>query len=146
MWAYSYFPLITLEFHPTIHPRSYREAWMHARYPKEVPTFPFCFKLFNDPSRKWSPKDFMPFEGKKYDSEDFKSFSNQGFFRGNAVCGACLHSRDLVVIKASNAAVETYCPLLVARQFGLIQMLLVPPTWSKNKYWSARVSISKDVT
>ena len=34
--------------------------------------------------------------------------------------------------------------MLVARQFGLVQLLPVPPTWTKNKDWSARVSISKD--
>ena len=31
MWAYSYFPSIAPELHPTIEPWSYGEAWMHAR-------------------------------------------------------------------------------------------------------------------
>ena len=117
---------------------------MHANYPKEILTYPNCFKLFSDPSRERSPEDFMPFEAKQYGSEDFKSFSNLGFFRGNAAWCTCLHSRDLVVIRSTNAGVEAYCPSLVARQFGLVQLLPVPPTWTKNKDWSARVSISKD--
>ena len=132
MWAYLYFPSIAPEMHPTIVPQSYGEAWMHANYPKEIPTYPNCFKLFSDPSREQSPEDFMPFEAKQYGSEDFKSFSNLGFFRG------------LVVIRSTNAGVKAYCPSLVARQFGLVQLLPVPPTWTKNKDWSARVSISKD--
>jgi hypothetical protein len=48
-----------------------------------------------------------------------------------------------VVIKASNAAMEAYCPSLVARKFRLVQMLPVPPTWTKNKDWGAKVLISK---
>jgi hypothetical protein len=71
MWAYSYFPSIAPEFHPTIAPWSYGEAWMHARYPEEVPSYPTCFKLFSDPSRKRSPEEFMPFEAKRYGFEDF---------------------------------------------------------------------------
>uniref|UniRef100_A0A2N9F7Z1 Aminotransferase-like plant mobile domain-containing protein n=1 Tax=Fagus sylvatica TaxID=28930 RepID=A0A2N9F7Z1_FAGSY len=144
MWAYSYFPSITPEFHPTIVPWSYGEAWMHTRYPEEVPSYPTCFKLFSDPSRKRSPKEFMPFEEKRYGYEDFQKFSSQDFFKGDAAWGACLHSRDLVVIRATNTGVEAYCPSLVAWQFGLIQLLPVPPTWTNNKDWSSRVSIPKD--
>ena len=144
IWAYSYFPSITLEFHPTIVPWLYGEAWMHARYPEEVPSYPTCFKLFSDPSRKRSPEEFMPFEAKRYGYKDFQKFSSQDFFKGDAAWGACLHSRDLVVIRATNTGVEAYCPSLVARQFGLIQLLPVPPTWTNNKDWSSRVSIPKD--
>jgi hypothetical protein len=72
MWAYSYFPSITPELHPTVVPWSYGEAWMHARFPKEkgIPSFPTCFKLFSDSSRRRLPEEFMPFEAKKYGSED----------------------------------------------------------------------------
>ena len=117
---------------------------MHARYLEEVPSYPTCFKLFSDPSRKRSPEEFMSFEAKRYGSEDFQKFSSQGFFRGDVAWSACLHSRDLVIIRATNANVEAYCPSLVARQFGLVQLLPVPPTSTKNKDWSSRVSISKD--
>ena len=73
MWVYSYFPSIAPELHPTIVPWSYGEAWMHARFPKEkgIPSFPTCFKLFSDSSRRRLPEEFMPFEAKKYGSEDF---------------------------------------------------------------------------
>jgi hypothetical protein len=84
MWAYSYFPSITPELHSTIEPWSYGEAWMHARYPKEVPSFPTCFKLFTDSLRRRTPEEFMPFEAKRYSSEDFHQFLFQGFFRGDA--------------------------------------------------------------
>uniref|UniRef100_A0A2N9H3D1 Aminotransferase-like plant mobile domain-containing protein n=1 Tax=Fagus sylvatica TaxID=28930 RepID=A0A2N9H3D1_FAGSY len=60
-----------------------------AMYPKEVPSFPTCFKLFNDSLRRRSPEEFMPFEARR----------------------------------SSNASVEAYCPSLVARQFGLVQLL-----------------------
>uniref|UniRef100_A0A2N9HXF3 Aminotransferase-like plant mobile domain-containing protein n=1 Tax=Fagus sylvatica TaxID=28930 RepID=A0A2N9HXF3_FAGSY len=99
MWAYSYFLSISPELHPTIAPWSYGEAWMHARYPKEVPSYSTYFKLFSDPSRKRSFEEFMPFEAKKYGSKDFKEFSNQGVFRGSAAWGACLHLKDLMVIR-----------------------------------------------
>ncbi len=69
MWAYSYFPSIAPKFHPTIEPWSYGEDWMHAKYPTEVPSYPTCFKLFNDSSRRRSPEEFMPFEAKRYGSE-----------------------------------------------------------------------------
>jgi hypothetical protein len=117
---------------------------MHARYPKEVPSFPTYFKLFSDSSRRRSPEEFMPFEARRYGSEDFHQFSSQGFFRGDAAWGTCLQSRDLVVIRSSNTSVEAYCPSLVARQFGLVQLLPVPPIWTKNTDWMARVAISKD--
>jgi hypothetical protein len=120
MWVYSYFPSIAPELHPTIVPWSYGEAWIHARYPKEVPSYPTYFRLFSDSSRRRSPEDFMPFEAKRYGSEDFQGFSNQGFFRGDSAWGVCLHSSDLVVIRATNAGVEAYCPSLLARQFGLV--------------------------
>ena len=110
MWAYSYFPSIAPELHPTIEPWSYGEAWMHARYPKEVPSYPTCFKLFGESSRKRSLEEFMLFEAKSYGSEDFQQFSSQGFFRGDAAWGACLQSRDLVVIRSINASVEAYWP------------------------------------
>jgi hypothetical protein len=144
MWAYSYFPSIAPELHHTIVPWSYGEAWMHARYPEEVPSYPTWFRLFSDSSRKRSPKDFMPFEAKMYGSEDFQKFSNQGFFRGDFAWGACLYLRDLVVIRATNAGIKAYCPSLVVRQFGLVQLLPVPLTWTKNKDWDSTVSISKD--
>jgi hypothetical protein len=132
MWAYSYFPSIAHELHPTIEPWSNGKAWMHARYPTEVPSFPTCFKLFNDSSRRRSPEEFMPFKARRYGSEDFHQFSSQGFFRGDAAWGACLQSRDLVVIRSANAGVEAYCPSLVMRQFGLVQLLPVPSIWTKN--------------
>ena len=144
MWAYSYFPSIAPELHPTIILWSYGEAWMHARYPKEVLSYPTCFKLFSDASMRRSPEDFMPFKAKKYGSEDFQKFSSQGFFRGDSAWGACLQSRELVVIKSTNAGVEAYYPSLVARQFGLIQLLLVPLIWTKNKDWTSQVFISKN--
>ena len=49
-----------------------------------------------------------------------------------------------MVIRSTNAGVETYCPLLMVRQFGLIQLLPVPSTWTKNTDWMARAVISKD--
>ena len=79
---------------------------MHAKYPGEILSYLTYFKLFSDPSRKRSPKEFMPFEAKKYGSEDFKVFSSQGFFRGGTAWGACLHSRDLVVIRATNTGIK----------------------------------------
>ena len=144
MWAYSYFPSIAPELHLTIVPWSYGEAWMHARFPKVVPSFPTCFKHFSDSSRRRLPEAFMPFEVKKYGSEDFQQFSSQGFFKGDSAWGACLQSRDLMIIRSTHAGVETYCPLLMARQFGLIQLLPVPPIWTKNTNWMAQVVISKD--
>jgi hypothetical protein len=144
MWAYSYFPSIAPELHLTIEPWSYGEAWMHARYPKEVPSYPTCFRLFSDSSRRRSPEEFMLFEAKTYGSKDFHQFSSQGFFKGDAAWGVCLQLRDLVVIRSSNANVEAYYPSLVARQFGLVQLLPVPPIWIKNTNWTSRVSISKD--
>jgi hypothetical protein len=49
-----------------------------------------------------------------------------------------------VVIRSVSASVEAYCPSLVARQFGLVQLLPVPPIWTKNTDWMARAAISKD--
>jgi hypothetical protein len=146
MWAYSYFPSIAPEFHPTTVPWSYEEAWMHARFPKGkgVPSFPTCFKLFSESSRRRIPEEFLPFEAKKYGSEDFQKFSSQGLFRGDVAWGSCLQSRDLVVIRCPHASVEAYCPSLVARQFGLVQLLPVPTTWTKNTDWMAQALISKD--
>uniref|UniRef100_A0A2N9FVM5 Aminotransferase-like plant mobile domain-containing protein n=1 Tax=Fagus sylvatica TaxID=28930 RepID=A0A2N9FVM5_FAGSY len=113
MWACSYFPLIAPELHPTIEPWSYEEAWMHTKYLTEVPSFPTCFKLFSDSSRRRSPEEFMPFEARRNGSEDFHQFSSQGFFKGDIAWGACLQSRDLVAIRSANAGVEAYCPSLV---------------------------------
>jgi hypothetical protein len=110
MWAYLYFPSIAPELHPTLVPWSYGKVWMDAKYPEEVPSYPTCFKLFSDPSKKRSPEEFTTFKAKKYGSEDFKEFSNQGFFRGNATWGAYLYSRDLVVIRATNAGVKAKLP------------------------------------
>ena len=146
MWVYSYFPSIAYELHPTIVPWFYGEVWMHARFPREkgVPSFPTCFKLFSDSMRRRIPEEFLPFEAKKYGSENFQKFSSQGFFRGDAAWGSYLQSRDLVVIRSAYAGVEAYYPSLVARQFGLVQLLLVPPTWTKNMDWMAQALISKD--
>ena len=137
MWVYSYFPSIAYELHPTIVPWFYGEVWMHARFPREkgVPSFPTCFKLFSDSTRRRIPEEFLPFEAKKYGSENFQKFSSQGFFRGDAAWGSCLQSRDLVVIRSAHAGVEAYCPSLVARQFWLVQLLPVPPTLTKNTDW-----------
>ena len=49
-----------------------------------------------------------------------------------------------MVIRSTSAGVDAYCPSLVARQFRLIQLLPVPPTWTKNTDWMARAVISKD--
>ena len=86
----------------------------------------------------------MPFEAKKYGSKDFQKFSSQGFFRGDSAWGACLQSRDLVVIRSTHTGVKAYYPSLVARQFELIQLLPIPPIWTKNTNWMARAIISKD--
>uniref|UniRef100_A0A2N9GZI7 Aminotransferase-like plant mobile domain-containing protein n=1 Tax=Fagus sylvatica TaxID=28930 RepID=A0A2N9GZI7_FAGSY len=74
MWAYSYFPSIAPELHPIIEPWSYGEAWMHARYPKEVPSYPTDFKLFSDSSRRRSPENFMPFKAKSAGFEHIASY------------------------------------------------------------------------
>ena len=58
--------------------------------------------------------------------------------------GAYLQSRDLVVIRSSNARVEAYCPSLMVRQFGLVQLLPVPPIWTKNTDWTSQALITKD--
>ena len=49
-----------------------------------------------------------------------------------------------MVIRSTSVGVEAYCPSLMARQFGLVQLLHVPPTWTKNTNWMARAVISKD--
>ena len=49
-----------------------------------------------------------------------------------------------MVIRSTNAGVEVYCPSLVAREFGLVQLLPVPLIWTRNKDWTSRVSIFKD--
>ena len=49
-----------------------------------------------------------------------------------------------MVIRSTNADVEAYCPSLVARQFRFVQLLPVPPIWTKNTDWMAQVAISKD--
>uniref|UniRef100_A0A2N9F949 Aminotransferase-like plant mobile domain-containing protein n=1 Tax=Fagus sylvatica TaxID=28930 RepID=A0A2N9F949_FAGSY len=134
VWAYSYFPSITPELHPTIVPWSYGEAWMHARYPEKVPSYPTCFKLFNDASKRTSPEDFMPFEVKKYGSKDFQKFSSQGFFRGDSAWGACLQSRDLVVIRFTNAVIDrvtAYNSELAEVAFDLRNQLMRLPTSSE---------------
>ena len=49
-----------------------------------------------------------------------------------------------MVIRSANTGVEAYCPSLVARQFRFVQLLPVPPIWTKNTDWMAQVAISKD--
>ncbi len=49
-----------------------------------------------------------------------------------------------MVIRSANANVKAYCPSLVARQFGLVQLLPVPLIWTKNTDRMARVAIYKD--
>jgi hypothetical protein len=52
MWVYSYFPTISDELNPSKELRSYGEAWMHVKYDGETPSFPTCFTLFSDTSRR----------------------------------------------------------------------------------------------
>uniref|UniRef100_A0A2N9G3E2 Aminotransferase-like plant mobile domain-containing protein n=1 Tax=Fagus sylvatica TaxID=28930 RepID=A0A2N9G3E2_FAGSY len=49
MWAYSYFPSIAPELHPTIEPWSYGEAWMHARSGKISPDLVRSHLIWNHP-------------------------------------------------------------------------------------------------
>jgi hypothetical protein len=52
---------------------------MHAKFPKEVPSFPTCFKLFSDSSRRRLLEEFMPFEARRYGSEDSNSSQAKAF-------------------------------------------------------------------
>ena len=98
-------------------------------------TYPFCFKLFNNPSRKRSPEDFMPFEAKTYGSEDFKIFSNQGFFKGNATLGArCLSPFEGL---GDYQGIQCYCGSLLSltgsESICLVQMLPIPQPSPRTK-------------
>ena len=86
----------------------------------------------------------MPFEAKLYGSRDFTDFSHEGGPMDDIAWGSCLQSRDLVVIRATNAGVEVYCPNLVARKFGFMQLLPMPPSWTLNNPSGERSSITLD--
>lgn len=86
----------------------------------------------------------MPFEAKLYGSRDFTDFSHEGGPMDDIAWGSCLQSRDLVVIRATNAGVEVYCPTLVARKFGFMQLLPMPPSWTLNNPLGERSSITLD--
>ena len=49
-----------------------------------------------------------------------------------------LKSRDLIVAEPEYLGFEAYKPQLVARQFGLIQMLVMPYFLTRNDPWMSR--------
>jgi hypothetical protein len=56
-----------------------------------------------------------------------------------------LQTRDLVILQNKSSSVEVYSPHFLARQFGLLQSVPIPPIFTANNPWHQRsVCINKD--
>jgi hypothetical protein len=56
-----------------------------------------------------------------------------------------LQTRDLVILKNKSSGVEVYSPHFLARQFGLLQSVPIPPIFTANNPWHQRsVCINED--
>jgi hypothetical protein len=49
-----------------------------------------------------------------------------------------LQTRDLVVLQNKSSGVEVYSPHFLARQFGLLQSVPIPPIFTANDPWHQR--------
>ncbi|KAK7853715.1 hypothetical protein CFP56_035206, partial [Quercus suber] len=127
------------EYYGKSKPINYAQMWMEARYEKGItPTFKRSRLDFN----------FMPFFERKFGSKEFLIMSStmeEPDDMIQQVWGSCLFSRELITYGVKKAGTEIYAPSLVARQFGLVQSIPAPPTWTINDPWNTRIQVQGNI-
>jgi hypothetical protein len=100
--------------------------------------------LFSDTTRTRSPSCFIPFAKEKYASHEQKLLNHEMNQVTANRWAHILQPRNLIVLKNKISGFEVYNPNFLARQFGLIQAILVPPTFTVNSPWNQRKPFPND--
>uniref|UniRef100_A0A2N9FE18 Aminotransferase-like plant mobile domain-containing protein n=1 Tax=Fagus sylvatica TaxID=28930 RepID=A0A2N9FE18_FAGSY len=110
-----------------------------------IPTFEDWFNLFSDKERVRPAPHFLPFAEAKFTCPEMYLL-NQGVNPlSSSLWAHVLQTRDLVILKNKSSGVEVYGPHFLARQFGLLQSIPIPPIFTANNPWHQRsVCINED--
>ncbi len=100
--------------------------------------------MFSDTTRTRSPSCFIPFAEEKYASHEQKLLNYEMKQMTANRWAHILQPRNLIVLKNKISGFEVYNPNFLARQFGLIQAILVPPTFTVNSPWNQRKPFPND--
>uniref|UniRef100_A0A2N9ET06 Aminotransferase-like plant mobile domain-containing protein n=1 Tax=Fagus sylvatica TaxID=28930 RepID=A0A2N9ET06_FAGSY len=109
LWAYAYFPQLAPKPNPSVLSRISCYAHLFALSAYESGHIP----TFED----W-----------------FNLFSD----KERSLWAHVLQTRDLVVLQNKSSGVEAYSPHFLARQFGLLQFVPIPPIFTANDPWHQR--------
>ena len=141
LWAYAYFPQLSPKPTPSIIERSSCYAHLFAISTYEfdkIPTFEDWFNLFSNKERVRSAPHFLPFAEAKFTCPEIFLLSQGVNPLSSNLSAHVLQTRDLIVLQNKSSGVEVYSPNFLARQFGLLQSVPVPPIFTANDPWHQR--------
>jgi hypothetical protein len=141
LWAYAYFPQLALKPNPSVLSRSTCYAHFFALFAYEfdqIPNFEDWFKLFSDKERVRFAPHFLPFAEAKFTCPEMFIMSQGVNPLSSSLWAHVLQAKDLVVLQNKSSGFEVYSPHFLARQFGLLQYVPLPPIFTANVPWHKR--------
>uniref|UniRef100_A0A2N9HYF6 Uncharacterized protein n=1 Tax=Fagus sylvatica TaxID=28930 RepID=A0A2N9HYF6_FAGSY len=141
LWAYAYFPQLAPKPNPSVLSRTscYAHLFALSTYePDHIPTFEDWFILFSDKERVRPAPHFLPFAEEKFTCPEMFLLSQEVNPLSSSLWAHVLQTRELVILQNKSSGVEVYSPHFLARQFGLLQSVPVPPIFTANDPWHQR--------
>ena len=111
---------------------------LSAYEPDHIPNFENWFNLFSDKERVRPASHFLPFAEAKFTCPEMFLLSQGVNPLSSSLWAHVLQTRDLVVLQNKSSSVEVYSPHFLARQFGLLQSVPIPPIFTANDPWHQR--------
>ena len=106
--------------------------------PNHIPNFEDWFNLFSDKERVRSAPYFLPFAEGKFTCPEMFLLGQGVNPLSSSLWAHVLQTRDLVVLQNKSSSFEVYSPHFLARQFGLLQSVPLPPIFTANVPWHKR--------
>ena len=94
--------------------------------------------MFFDKERVRSDPHFLPFAKAKFTCPEIFILSQGVNPLSSSLWAHVLQTRDLVVLQNKSSSFEVYNPHFLARQFGLLQSVPLPPIFTANVPWHRR--------
>ena len=102
------------------------------------PNFEDWFNLFSDKERVRPASHFLSFVEAKFTCPEMFLLSQGVNPLSSSLWAHVLQTRDLVILQNKSSGIEVYSPHFLARQFGLLQSVPIPPIFTANDPWHQR--------
>ena len=141
LWVYAYFPQLAPKPNSLVLGRISCYAHLFALFAYELDhilTFEDWFNLFSDKERVRPASHFLHFAKAKFTCLEMFLLSQGVNPLSSSLWAHVLQTKDLVILQNKSSGIEVYSPHFLARQFGLLQSVLIPPIFTANDPWHQR--------